>query len=101
MAQFPITFYFFIGEARTSLPGALPYLWQLAERANNDSTPAVRLSATILGGAVKSFLDETADYFLRIPSDDPKEVMRALAAENRATPMRLDNNEPQSQKKKH
>lgn len=90
MAQFPITFYFYVGEPETSLTGALPYLAQLADRADRERSPALRLAATVLGGAVRSFLEVTASIFLRISTRDPQEMMRALVAEHRAEPMRID-----------
>jgi hypothetical protein len=33
MAQFPISYYFYVGEPQTSLARTLPYLYELANRA--------------------------------------------------------------------
>jgi hypothetical protein len=79
MSQFPITYYFSVSESHTSLPGALPYLAQLAERAAHTKMPGLRLAATMLGGSVKDFLDVTADTFLRIKNHDAKGILRAYA----------------------
>jgi hypothetical protein len=81
MAQFPITFYFYVGESQTSLAGALPYLYELAERAAASDSPAARLAGTALGGAVEDFLGVLAEVFLRMPSDDKKAVLSAYSRE--------------------
>lgn len=82
MAQFPITYYFHIGEPETSLAGALPYLSELADRAVACSDPAMRLAGTALGGAVEDFVRLLAEIFLRMPSDDKQAVLRAYSREH-------------------
>ena len=81
MAQFPISYYFYMGEPRTALAGALPYLYELSERGVRSERPAVRLAATALGGAVDDYLELLADVFLRIPGDDKKQILRAYSEE--------------------
>jgi hypothetical protein len=80
MAQFPITYYFHIGEKISALPGVLPYLARMAERASRaERPPAVRLSGVALGGAIKNFLELIAEAYLRMPAHDSNAVMRAYA----------------------
>src|SRR3712207_7065691 len=46
---FPISYYFAAGDRRFALSAAIPYLLQLAERADSGELPAsVRLRATLL-----------------------------------------------------
>lgn len=90
MSQFPITYYFSVSESHTSLPGALPYLAQLAERAARTRVPGLRLAATMLGGSVKDFLETTADIFLRIRNCDSEEILRLYAQEHMSEMMRTD-----------
>ncbi len=80
MAQFPITYYFHMGETQTALPGILPYLYGLANRAaSRNRPPAVQLSGTSLGGAIEDFLNFVAHAYLRMPQEDVRRLMRAYA----------------------
>jgi hypothetical protein len=80
LSQFPIAYYFHVGEEVTSLSGTLSYLLQIAERATADSKPPeMRLAGTVLGGAVHNFLDLIAEEFLRMSSDDKHAVLLAYA----------------------
>ena len=82
MAQFPITYYFDMGEPETALAGALSYLLELADRASNPANdPTLRLSGAVLGGAVESFLTMLAQDFIRMSPDDKHAVLRAYASE--------------------
>jgi hypothetical protein len=89
MAQFPITYYFDMGEPQTELAGALPYLLELSERAVASQNPALRLSGTVLGGAVHSFLELLAADFLGMPADDKPAILRAYATEQMSDLMLL------------
>jgi hypothetical protein len=82
MAQFPISYYFYVGEPQTSLAGTLPYLYELADRAVASKAPPGRLAATALGGAVEDFLEVLADVFLRIETTDKQELLKAYAHEH-------------------
>lgn len=84
MAQFPISFYFYVGEPQTNLSGTLPYLNELAERAVASGMPASRLAGTALGGAIEDFLKLLAEVFLRIPAKDKKAILTAYAREQMA-----------------
>lgn len=77
MAQFPITYYFDMGES--PLAGVLPYLLELSHRASSAKLPALRLAGTVLGGAVHSFLELLATDFLSMPTQDKKAILRAYA----------------------
>ena len=81
MAQFPISYYFYVGEPQTSLPGTLPYLNELADRAVASGMPATRLAGTALGGAVEDFLKLLAEAFLHIPEKDKRAILTAYARE--------------------
>jgi hypothetical protein len=80
MAQFPIAYYFHMGEEQTALPGILPYIADLAARAAEPGrAPSVRLLGTALGGVVESFLEALAETYLRIPLDDKRRILEAYA----------------------
>jgi hypothetical protein len=81
MAQFPITYYFDMGEPETALAGALSYLLELADRSSSASQPALRIAGTVLGGAVESFLEMLAKDFLNMPLQDKPAILRAYASE--------------------
>lgn len=80
VAQFPITYYFHIGEKETALPGVIPYLAELALRASKPNRDAsVRLAGTALGGAVESYLNLIATVYLRMATDDQMAIMKRHA----------------------
>jgi hypothetical protein len=81
MAQFPITYYFDMGEPETALAGALSYLRELADRSSSASQPALKIAGTVLGGAVESFLEMLANDYLSMPADDKNAILRAYASE--------------------
>jgi hypothetical protein len=82
MSQFPITFYFYVGEAETALAGALPYLNRLAERAVAANSAVLKLAGTALGGSVSDFSTSLAKEFLRVPTRDTNAIIRAYASEH-------------------
>jgi hypothetical protein len=90
MAQFPISFYFYVGEPQTTLAGALPYLYEISERTLPSNDPVVRLAGTALGGAVEDFLDVLAEAFLRTETNDKKAILRAYALEQMSDMMLLE-----------
>jgi hypothetical protein len=81
MAQFPITYYFQMGDAETALAGTLSYMLELAGRAVSSEMPSLRLSGTVLGGAVHSLLELLARDFLSIDTGDQQAILRAYASE--------------------
>lgn len=81
MAQFPITYYFDMGEPETALAGALSYLLELADRASDAEGNGMKISGTVLGGAVESFLNMLATDFLSMSVDDKPAILRAYASE--------------------
>jgi hypothetical protein len=81
MAQFPITYYFDLGEPETALAGALSYLLELADRSSSAPQPALKIAGTVLGGAVESFLEMLAKNFLNVPPKDKPAILRAYASE--------------------
>jgi hypothetical protein len=91
MTQFPITYYFYVGEPNTSLAGALPYVDELARRAaTKSSSPALHVAGTILGGAVHDFLETLAEEFLHIGKSDKQNILRAYASEQMADMLFLE-----------
>jgi hypothetical protein len=99
MAQFPISYYFYMGEPQTALAGALPYLYELSERGAHSDLPALRLAATALGGAVEEFLGLLAEVFLRMSGDDKKRVLRVYAKEQMSDMMLLHETRPYQSRK--
>jgi len=94
MAQFPITYYFVMGEPETALAGALPYLLELSERASASSVPGLRLAGTVLGGAVHNFLEMVAEDFLLVSKDDKQAIMRVYASEQMSDLILIDRTIP-------
>jgi hypothetical protein len=91
IAQFPITHYFYIGEAKTVLAGILPYLADLADRAVNPAAPKnLHIPGTMLGGAVDDFLSFIAEVALdQPPASDRAEIMAAYADDQMCEPVSL------------
>jgi hypothetical protein len=81
MAQFPITYYFDMGEPETALAGALSYLLELADRASAAQLAGMKIAGTVLGGAVESFLEMLASDFLSMSTNDKHAILRAYASE--------------------
>jgi hypothetical protein len=81
MAQFPITYYFDMGEPETALAGALSYMLELGERASAAQSNGMKIAGAVLGGAVESFLEMLASDFLSIPQNDKHAILRAYASE--------------------
>jgi hypothetical protein len=81
MSQFPITYYFDLGEPETKLAGVLPYLLELAERAQKTGDSGLTIAGTVLGGAVDSFLELVAADFLTLSTADKTMILRAYARE--------------------
>ncbi len=99
MAQFPISYYFYMAEPKTALAGALPYLYEMAERALAPGDPAIQIAGTALGGAVEDFLELLAEIFLRMPDDDKQAILREYAREQMSDMMLLQKTMPYPQKR--
>lgn len=82
MAQFPITFFFYVGEPKTALAGALPYLNRLAERAVAAESAVLKIAGTELGGAVSDFSMSLAKEFLRMHTAETTVILRHYAREH-------------------
>lgn len=94
MAQFPISFYFYVGEPQTALAGALPYLYQIADRSLRSKDPVVRVAGTALGGAVEDFLGVLDEVFLGTNSNDKQAILRAYAFEQMSDMMLVERTIP-------
>jgi len=99
MSQFPITYYFDMGEPETALAGALSYLFELANRSSSASQPALKIAGTVLGGAVESFLETLAKDFLNLPPGDKQGILRAYASEQMTDLILQKRTLPYAQKK--
>jgi hypothetical protein len=99
MAQFPITYYFDMGEPETALTGALSYLLELGDRASRSPMPGLKIAGTVLGGAVESFLETLADDFLCMSPDDKQAILRAYASEQMSDLILLQRTVPYPRKR--
>lgn len=81
LVQFPVTYYFYTSEERSSLPLVMPYLLHLAERAGGERFhPRVRLRAGMLRGAIGDLSDRIGSKaFLNLPDASAEEVFKAYA----------------------
>jgi hypothetical protein len=78
LLQFPVTYYFYDSDERSSLPAQIQKFLGLAERGESGgSPPAVRLRAAALRGAVEDLSETLATRFL---GRDPAPVESVLAA---------------------
>lgn len=70
LRRFPLSYYFFVGEAHHSLPANMHYLIDVAERARESSGhAAARVSAVMLITEADRLLATIARRFLRLPPD--------------------------------
>jgi hypothetical protein len=79
MSQFPVSYYFHGGEKETALPGILEYIRGIGEAATHSHDPAVRITGTMLSGAIIDYLELLAEVYLRMPSENIPAVLRAYA----------------------
>ncbi len=99
MAQFPISYYFYMAEPQTALAGALPYLYEMAKRAVATDDAALRLAGTALGGAVEDFLGLLAEVFLRMPDHNKQAILREYAHEQMSDMVLLQRTTPYPRKR--
>ena len=85
--QFPIAQYFYIGEAKTGLAGALPYLANLGERASRSGSIPLRVAGTMMGGAVRDFALLIAEGFLKVRVTDTRQILALYAREQMSEPV--------------
>jgi len=90
MVQFPVTYYFNVGEAKTGIAVVMPFVCYLAERAERDTRPGVRLSGAVLTNAVDSFVEFVADTFLHVPKTARHSVILALAHDHMRKAIGID-----------
>ena len=81
MSQFPVSYYFHGGEKETALPGILEYIRGIGEKATRSHDPSVRITGTMLSGAIIDYVELLAEVYLRMPSDDVPAVLRAYASD--------------------
>lgn len=98
LSQFPIAYYFHIGEKKSALSGAMAYLAEIGKRAADSEAPAMRVAGTALGGAVHNFLELLAEDFLRMPSHDKNAILLAYAREQMTDLMYLRRTVPYSRR---
>lgn len=81
--QFPISYYFHMGEQKSALPGVLMYVFRLAGKASESEQRAVRLAGTLLGGAVVDLTETIAVSHLHTDERDPVVLLRRFAGDHR------------------
>jgi hypothetical protein len=81
MSQFPVSYYFHGGENETALPGILEYIRGIGDTATHSRDPSVRVTGSMLSGAIIDYLEFLAEVYLRMPSDDIPAVLRAYASD--------------------
>lgn len=83
LAQYPVTYYFHSGDARSALPIAMPDLARLAANATSPTCPpGIRLRGAMLQRAVGDFAAEVGLRFLGLTAVPVDEVLRAYAADH-------------------
>ncbi len=89
LSQFPITYYFNMGEKVTAVPGAIAYMYDLSEDCNRSKySSSVRLAATMLGGGVVDYMKLIAQVFLHVEPDLPtRELILRFAEDHLRKPM--------------
>jgi hypothetical protein len=87
-AQFPVSYYFQLDDRETSLPGAAMYLFDLAKECSAKGNPAaVRLAATMLGGAVRDYAEIIDELYLGTKSRDTRKILQAYADDHFRDPI--------------
>ncbi|MFB6835752.1 potassium channel family protein [Streptomyces sp. NPDC056361] len=79
--QYAESYYFYDGDANTSLPGQLGYATDLANRSASARHPDVRLSAAVLRTALDDLATVLDERFLRT-GGTPERVFAAYAADH-------------------
>ena len=83
LIQFPITYYFHPSDERSSLPANARALLRIAEEGvDKNNSPAVRLSASELRGAIDEFSLTISSSFLDLSSAPTEEVLKAYARDH-------------------
>lgn len=84
--MFPVAYYFADLDERFSLPVAMPYLLELAERGSaRESPPGVRLRAVMLWEAIQDFATTMAERFHGEAGGSPTEALAAYARDHLRT----------------
>jgi hypothetical protein len=83
LSQFPITYYFHVGERITATPGVMAYMYDLAESCSESKYgKGVRLSASMLAGSITDYTNLVAEVFLRKDEREPRKVIRMYAKDH-------------------
>ena len=90
MVQFPVTYYFNVGERKTGLAVVMPFVAYLADRASDDERAGVRFAGSVLSAAVNSFAEFVGETFLHMPKSDRVAVLLALARDHMRDPIGLE-----------
>lgn len=90
MAQFPVTYYFNVGERKTALSVVMPFVAYLAEEATRDKRPGVRLAGAALQNAVDNFTEFVANNYLHMHTSDRHSILLALARDQMRNPIGLE-----------
>ncbi|CAN5870381.1 hypothetical protein BH23ACT11_BH23ACT11_29170 [soil metagenome] len=90
LMQFSITYYFHSSDDRSGIATTLPYLASLAEKANNSNIMEVRVSASMLRGAVEKLAATIAGNFLRLDPSSTEKNLQAFARDHLRRPLSRD-----------
>ncbi|HLL86987.1 MAG TPA: potassium channel family protein [Thermoleophilaceae bacterium] len=86
LVTFPISYYFAAGDRQFALSSVMPYLLELAQRGDQQGSPAsLRLRATLLREAIDDFARTTSARFHGHPSDSTEELLEAYARDHYRT----------------
>jgi hypothetical protein len=103
MVQFPVTYYFNVGEKKTSIAAVMPFVAHIAEEAELDIRPGVRLAGSVLSSAVDNFAEFVGSTFLGMPNGNRKAILSTLACDHMRDPVGLellDNTDHRGEEKK-
>ena len=90
MVQFPVTYYFNVGERKTGLSVVMPFVAYVAQGAEHDERAGVRVAGSQLRQAIDSFVEFVADSFLHMPKADRVAALVALARDHLTDPIGLE-----------
>ena len=91
LLQFPVTYYFYSTDERSSLPACMPALIRFVEKSDSAGcSPAVRLRAAALRDAIEVFSGTVASRFLGLASASTDDALTAYARDHLQTPLSED-----------
>lgn len=90
MVQFPVTYYFNVGERKTGISVVMPFVAYLADKAELDRRAGVHLAGCVLSHAVETFAQFVGGTFLDMPNSDRNAVLIAFAKDHMRDPVGVE-----------